>query len=143
MEKKMGQPLPVYNIKVDYERDNNLTDFAKDTLSDRYLLEGEDYQQIFARVAKEFADDQNHAQRLYDYMSKLWFVPATPVLANGGANRGYPISCYLNECTDSLESISNLWMENVWLASKGGGIGSYWGNIRSIGEQIKNAGKTA
>ena len=60
-------------------------------------------------------------------MSKLWFMPATPVLSNGGTQRGLPISCFLNEASDSLDGIVGLWNENVWLASKGGGIGSLLG----------------
>ena len=84
-----------------------------------------------------------HAQRLYDYISRLWFMPATPVLSNGGTQRGLPISCFLNEASDSLEGIVGLWNENVWLASKGGGIGSYWGNLRSIGEKVGAVGKTS
>ena len=73
----------------------------------------------------------------------MWFMPATPVLSNGGTTRGLPISCFLNEATDSLEGIVGLWNENVWLASKGGGIGSYWGNLRSIGEKVGQNGKTS
>jgi ribonucleoside-diphosphate reductase alpha chain len=84
-----------------------------------------------------------HAQRVYDYMSKLWFMPATPVLSNGGTGRGLPISCYLNSVSDSLEGIVNTWNENVWLASKGGGIGTYWGNVRGIGESVGLNGKTS
>ena len=84
-----------------------------------------------------------HAQRIYDYISKLWFMPATPVLSNGGTQRGLPISCFLNEASDSLDGIVGLWNENVWLASKGGGIGSYWGNLRSIGEKVGGVGKTS
>ncbi|MAR57351.1 MAG: ribonucleotide-diphosphate reductase subunit alpha, partial [Rickettsiales bacterium] len=76
-------------------------------------------------------------------ISKLWFMPATPVLSNGGTSRGLPISCFLNETEDSLEGIVNLWNENVWLASRGGGIGSYWGNLRSLGEKVRRNGKTS
>lgn len=130
-------------VQIDKRRDANLTDFGKAVLSDRYLLPGEDYQDLFARVASTFGDDSAHAQRIYDYLSKLWFMAATPVLSNGGAGRGLPISCFLNEASDSLEGIVGLWNENVWLASNGGGIGSYWGNLRSIGERVGNAGKTS
>jgi ribonucleoside-diphosphate reductase alpha chain len=128
---------------IDRSRDALLTDFGRDTLTDRYLFERESYQDLFARVASAYSDDQPHAQRLYDYMSRLWFMPATPVLSNGGTTRGLPISCYLNECDDSLEGIVNLWNENVWLAARGGGIGSYWGNLRSIGESVGGVGKTS
>lgn len=128
-------------IQIDYTRDNLLTDFGKKTLENQYLQEGESYQDLFARVACSFCDDIAHAQRLYDYMSSLWFMPATPILANGGTTRGLPISCFLNESSDSLESIITLWSENAWLSSNGGGIGSYWGKVRSIGETLKGRGK--
>ena len=130
-------------VFVDPGRDDLLTAFGKATLEDRYLMPGETFQELFARVASHFADDAGHAQRLYDYISKLWFMPATPVLSNGGTRRGLPISCFLNEAGDSLDGIVDLWNENVWLAARGGGIGSYWGNLRSIGEPVGQSGKTA
>ncbi|MBC9178466.1 ribonucleoside-diphosphate reductase subunit alpha [Pseudoroseomonas ludipueritiae] len=130
-------------VRLDRTRDALLTDFGKATLDDRYLMPGESYQDLFARVASAYGDDTAHAQRIYDYISKLWFMPATPVLSNGGTTRGLPISCFLNEANDSLDGIVGLWNENVWLASKGGGIGSYWGNLRSIGEKVGQNGKTS
>ncbi|HEY8189913.1 MAG TPA: ribonucleoside-diphosphate reductase subunit alpha [Micavibrio sp.] len=130
-------------VQIDRSRDNNLTDFGKATLMDRYLLPEESFQDLFARVAIYYGDNSAHAQRIYDYISKLWFMPATPILSNGGTNRGLPISCFLNESGDSLEGIVDLWNENVWLASLGGGIGSYWGNVRSIGEKVGRNGKTS
>ncbi len=130
-------------VVIDPAHDARLTEFGKDTLSDRYLMPDEDYQDLFARVAMHFADDSEHAQRLYDYMGRHWFMPSTPILSNGGTNRGLPISCFLNEATDSLRGIVGLWNENVWLAARGGGIGSYWGNLRSIGERVGHNGKTS
>ena len=130
-------------IKIDRSKDAKLTDFGKATLSDRYLGQNESYQDLFARVASIYADDNLHAQRIYNYISDLWFMPATPILSNGGTERGLPISCFLNEAGDSLSEILDLWSENVWLAAKGGGIGSYWGNLRSIGEKIGRVGKTS
>jgi len=133
----------VRKVEVDRTRDALLTDFGKTTLEDRYLLPGESYQDMFARVATAFADDAEHAQRIYDYISNLWFMPATPVLSNGGAGRGLPISCFLNAVPDNLEGIVGVWNENVALASNGGGIGTYWGGVRSIGEKVKAAGQTS
>ena len=132
-------------IYIDPSRDENLTAFGRETLEDRYLLpeEAGEPQKLFARVASHYADNSEHAQRIYDYISNLWFMPATPVLSNGGSKRGLPISCFLNEASDSLEGIVDLWNENVWLAARGGGIGSYWGNLRSIGEQVGRNGKTS
>jgi len=130
-------------VRTDSTRDALLTDFGKTTLTDRYLLPGESYQDLFARVATAYADDEAHAQRLYDAISKLWFMPSTPILSNGGTSRGMPISCYLNSVDDSLEGIVGTWNENVWLASRGGGIGTYWGNVRGIGEPVGLNGKTS
>ncbi len=134
---------PRFAVKTDSSRDALLTEFGKETLNDRYLLPGESYQDLFARVAAAYADDGDHAQRVYDYISRLWFMPATPVLSNGGTGRGLPISCYLNSVDDSLNGIVNTWNENVWLASRGGGIGTYWGNVRGIGEPVGLNGKTS
>ncbi|WKL57919.1 ribonucleoside-diphosphate reductase subunit alpha [Asticcacaulis sp. ZE23SCel15] len=133
----------VKQVVTDPSRDAVLTDFGKKTLDDRYLMPGEGYQDMFARVATTYADDAEHAQRIYDYISQLWFMPATPVLSNGGAARGLPISCFLNSVPDSLEGIVGTWNENVALASNGGGIGTYWGGVRSIGEKVKGAGQTS
>ncbi|MEM8826216.1 MAG: ribonucleoside-diphosphate reductase subunit alpha [Pseudomonadota bacterium] len=134
---------PRFPIRIDRGRDARLTAFGKETLEDRYLLPGEGPQDLFARVAAAYADDEGHAQRLYEAISNLWFMPATPVLSNGGTGRGLPISCYLNSVDDSLEGIVDTWNENVWLASKGGGIGTYWGNVRGIGESVGLNGKTS
>lgn len=142
-EGRSAQRNTEISIRCDRSRDAKLTAFGKATMDDRYLLPGESYQDRFAAVAKAFADDSSHAQRIYDYISNLWFMPATPILSNGGTDRGLPISCYLNETEDSLNGIVDLWNENVWLAARGGGIGSYWGNLRSIGERIGQVGKTS
>jgi len=130
-------------VITDASRDALLTNFGRATLQDRYLLAGETTQDLFARVARAYADDGAHAQRLYDYMSRLWFLPATPILSNGGTSRGLPISCFLNAVEDNLDGIVSTWTENVWLASNGGGIGTYWGGVRSIGETVKGCGQTS
>jgi ribonucleoside-diphosphate reductase alpha chain len=132
-----------FEVTTEESRDALLTEFGKETLKDRYLLPGEGNQDLFARVAAAYADDAAHAQRIYDYISKLWFMPATPVLSNGGTGRGLPISCYLNSVSDSLDGIVGTWNENVWLASRGGGIGTYWGSVRGIGEPVGLNGKTS
>jgi ribonucleoside-diphosphate reductase alpha chain len=133
----------MFKIITDSSRDSLLTDFGKQTLRDRYLLPGESFQDLFARIANAYASNEAHAQRLYDYMSRLWFMPSTPVLANGGTSRGLPISCFLNSVGDSLEEIVGTWNENVWLASGGGGIGTYWGHVRAVGEGIGARGDSS
>ncbi len=132
-----------FPINTDTTRNELLSAFGRATLKDRYMFPGEDLQDVFARVASCYASNQEMAQRLYHYMSQLWFLPATPILSNGGSRRGLPISCFLNEVNDDLEDIVAVWSENVWLASKGGGIGTYWGNVRSINEPVHGNGRTS
>ncbi len=134
----------VRKVEVDRDRDALLTDFGKTTLEDRYLLAGESYQDMFARVATAFADDAEHAQRIYDYISKLWFMPSTPVLSNGGAD-ARPADLLLPEFGRRLawKASSAPGTRTCALASNGGGIGTYWGGVRSIGEKVKGAGQTS
>ncbi len=122
------------SVKIDYSKDDLLDEFAHATLKDRYMVAGENSpQEAFARAAEAFADDEDHAQRLYDYVSNLWFMFATPVLSNGGTNRGLPISCFLNYVDDSREGITEHYVENAFLSSFGGGIGGTWSDVRSQG----------
>lgn len=130
-------------VKTVSQRDELLTEFGKKTLSDRYLLPGESYQDLFARVATYFSDDEAHAERMYDYISKHWFMPSTPNLSNGGTNRGLTISCFLNAVPDSMPGIAGKWNENIWLGSGGGGIGTNWSQVRSIGENVGNRGTSS
>ena len=131
------------NIDIDFRRDRYLSDFSIKTLQDRYLVGGEGSpQQAFARAAEAFADDEAHAQRLYDYASKLWFMFSTPILSNGGTKRGLPISCFLNYVDDSRTGITDHYTENAFLSSVGGGIGGYWGDIRSVGSKTSNGSES-
>ena len=121
-------------MTIDYDRDELLTDFGKTTLKDRYLLPDETSPQDgFMRAAKAFSDNDEMAERIYNYASKLWFMFSTPILSNGGTSRGMPISCFLNYVGDSREGLTGHYTENAWLASIGGGIGGYWGHVRSDG----------
>lgn len=124
----------MHQINIDLSRDAKLTAFGIATLKDRYLTDDETSpQHAFARAASAFADDAAHAQRLYDYASNLWFMFSTPILSNGGTQRGMPISCFLNYVPDSRAGLTDHYTENAWLSSLGGGIGGYWGAIRSNG----------
>ena len=126
------------------DRDNLLTDFGKTTLKDRYLLPEENSpQEAFLRAAKAYSDNDEMAQRIYDYSSKLWFMYSTPILSNGGTERGMPISCFLNYVGDSREGLTDHYTENAWLTSIGGGIGGYWGDIRSDGTKTSGGSQSS
>jgi len=130
-------------MQLSYNRDKYLSDFSFKTLEDRYLMEGETSpQQAFARAAEAFADNDEHAQRLYDYASKLWFMFSTPVLSNGGTTRGLPISCFLNYVEDSRGGITDHYTENAFLSSVGGGVGGCWSGVRSVGSKTSNGSES-
>ena len=131
------------SVKLDFKKDELLDEFAITTLKDRYMVPGEDSpQEAFARAAMAFADDDAHAQRLYDYVSSLWFMFATPVLSNGGTTRGLPISCFLNYVEDSREGITDHYVENAFLSSFGGGIGGHWSDVRAQGTKTSKGSES-
>ena len=130
-------------INIDYRKDKLLTEFSLKTLEDRYLVGDEKSpQEGFARAAQAFADDDAHAQRLYDYASNLWVMFATPVLSNGGTQRGLPISCFLNYVDDSREGITGHYTENAYLSSFGGGIGGSWSDVRAQGTRTSKGSES-
>ena len=130
-------------MNINYNRDKYLSEFSIKTLNDRYLLKDEvSPQQAFARAAEAFSDNEEHAQRLYDYASKLWFMFSTPILSNGGTTRGMPISCFLNHVEDSRGGITSHYTENAFLSSVGGGIGGDWSSIRGVGSSTSNGSES-
>jgi ribonucleoside-diphosphate reductase alpha chain len=130
-------------LEIDYSKDSLLDEFSLRTLEERYMVGDEKSpQEAFARAAEAFADDEAHAQRLYDYVSKQWFMFATPLLSNGGTQRGLPISCFLNYVDDSREGITEHYTENAYLSSFGGGIGGSWSSIRSQGTKTSKGSES-
>jgi ribonucleoside-diphosphate reductase alpha chain len=124
-----------------------MTYFGLENLRDRYFLRDENEnivenpQTFFARVATGMArNDLAHAQRLYDALSQLWFVAATPTLMNIGTNKGLPISCFLNTVPDTLEDIFASYRENAFLSKYGGGIGTDWSQLRGQNAPLKASG---
>ena len=137
-------------IEIDISRDEQLDQFSLDTLKDRYFWERDNEthaQHAFARASifgatYKGSTDYDLAQRLYNYASACWFMFSTPILSNGGTSRGLPISCFLNYVPDSRYGLSAHYDENVWLASAGGGIGGYWGSVRSNGVATSNGSES-
>ena len=129
---------------MNYEKDNLLTDFGKTTLKDRYLLPDEQSpQDAFMRASQAFSDNEEMAERMYEYVSNLWFMFSTPILSNAGTKRGMPISCFLNYVGDSRGALAGHYTENAWLASVGGGIGGYWGHVRSDGTMTSGGSQSS
>jgi len=138
IEDKVGKKSYL-GIVINYDKEKKFDKFSIDTLKDRYFWEKETHaQEAFARASVYGATykgetDYELAQRLYNYSSSRWFMFSTPILSNGGTTRGLPISCFLNYVPDSRDGLSAHFDENIWLASSGGGIGGFWGDVRSNG----------
>ena len=147
MEDKVGDK-EYLGIKINYNNEKLLDKFSLDTLKDRYFTGEETHaQEAFARAATFGATfkgitDFELAQRLYNYSSSCWFMFSTPILSNGGTSRGLPISCFLNYVPDSRSGLSSHYDENIWLASSGGGIGGFWGDVRSNGVSTTHGSKS-
>lgn len=128
-------------IKVDYTRDALLTSQARELVEKFYLRDGDHSpQDAYARMARCYAEgDEAFAQRIYDYISKGWFMAASPVLSNavepGEKMKALPISCFLTYVGDNLESLVGHHEELAWLTLKGGGVGGHWDNVRAVSKK--------
>ena len=128
-------------IVIDFKRDNTLSEQASKLLKDYYCVEGEDSpQQAFARASVAYSyGDIELAQRIYDYVSKGWFMFASPVLSNaplpGQRVKALPISCFLTYVPDSLEGLIDHTAELRWLSVKGGGVGGHWSDVRAVSDK--------
>lgn len=125
----------VFTIDIDYSRDSNLSTAGKITLKEGgYMTTREQSpQQAFARASIAYASNQAHAQRLYDYASKCWFMFATPVLSSAANPRGLPISCMVSKVDDSRDGIGEHFKDILWMSTEGSGVGADWSSVRSIG----------
>ena len=128
-------------IKIDTTRDENLSEQSQKLLKDYYCKDDEKSpQHAFARAAVAFsAGDLELAQRIYDYVSKGWFMYSSPVLSNapnpGEKAKALPISCFLSYVPDSLDGLIDHTSELRWLSVKGGGVGGHWSDVRSVSDK--------
>ena len=131
-------------IKIKTERDDLLQDYAIGMLKDFYMLPDESSpQEAYARASiawSTFQDklDKDLASRLYEYVSKKWFMFASPVLSNApdkkGNGKGMPISCFLTYVPDTLDGLISHSSELRWLSVMGGGVGGHWNDVRTVSD---------
>jgi len=131
-------------LKVNYNMDEYLTDYAIGMLEDFYMLEHEKSpQDAYARASTAWATykgetDYELAQRLYEYVSKKYFMFASPVLSNAQKkkkkDKGLPISCFLTYVPDTLEGLISHSSELRWLSIYGGGVGGHWSDVRTVSD---------
>ena len=132
------------SVTIDLSRDEKLEDYAVGMLKDFYLNDYENSpQEAYARASKAWATfkdemDVQLAKRLYDYVSKKWFMFASPVLSNApnghGKGKGMPISCFLTYVPDTLEGLIDHSSELRWLSVMGGGVGGHWSDVRTVSD---------
>ena len=131
-------------VKIDRKKDKLLADYAVGMLKDFYLRGNEKSpQEGFKRASEAWSKyrdeiDDELAQRLYDYVSKKWFMFASPVLSNApngnGKSKGMPISCFLTYVPDTLEGLIGHTSELRWLSVYGGGVGGHWSDVRTVSD---------
>jgi len=126
-------------MKIDNQRSEDLNAFSRKLLESHYTRPNETIQEAYARAASCYSGGDFHlAQRIYDYVSKGWFMFASPVLSNavleGDKIKGLPISCFLTYVPDSIEGLCDHTTEVRWLSVKGGGVGGHWSSVRSMNE---------
>lgn len=158
-----AQFLTTPPLQANYALDALMSEFSRATLDDRYLLPSENSPQDgFLRAAKAWSDSPEHAARINYYVGQGWFMFSTPVLSNApvrkawaasfeanwdrelfeGKFNGLPISCFLNYVPDSVDGLLSHQTENGQLSAKGGGIGGYWGAIRSSGTKTSRGSES-
>ena len=115
-------------IQIDLSRDELFDNLGLQRLKESYMRDDEESpQHRFAFVSKTFSSNPEHAQRLYEYSSKHWLSYSTPILAFGRAQKGMPISCFLNYINDTAEGLVDNLSETNWLSMFGGGVGIGFG----------------
>ncbi len=128
-------------LRIDTKRSKLLSEQSEKLLKDYYCRENEKSpQHAFARAAVAYSyGDLELAQRIYDYVSKGWFMYSSPVLSNapleGEPVKALPISCFLTYVPDSLEGLIDHSAELRWLSVKGGGVGGHWSDVRAVSDK--------
>ncbi len=133
---------------IDEKRDQLLNYSGLDMLLNRYVIRShsnqplENPQEMFLGIAlhlamKEGKNRMQWVQRFYDMLSTLKVTMATPTLANARKPYFQLSSCFIDTVPDSLNGIYRS-IDNFAKVSKfGGGMGLYFGKVRSSGSDIR------
>ena len=124
-----------------------MTKEALHTVNQGSLLPGETVRGAFLRIAntaqKLLPEVPGIGKEIFKCLWEGWLGPASPVLANFGADRGYPISCYSTHVGDSIKEIFSHLEEVAMLSKNGGGVGVFLDWIREAGAEISGGGLTS
>jgi len=132
---------------IDTTRDLQFNYIGIKTLIDRYLIRNEDGepqelpQHMFMAIAMYLAQNEDNAmywaKKFYDILSKFEVMLATPTLSNAGTSHSQLSSCFKTVIHNSLEGIEDDNKDFALMSKFGGGVGTYFGNITSIGGSVR------
>ncbi|MEZ4503235.1 MAG: adenosylcobalamin-dependent ribonucleoside-diphosphate reductase [Dehalococcoidia bacterium] len=126
----------------------DLSSNARTVLERRYLLRDaagevvETPEGLLARVAEAIAavepteQQAEWAQRFYDVMASLRFLPNSPTLMNAGTAQGTLAACFVLPVEDSLDSIMHTAYAAAMVQKYGGGTGFSLSHLRAEGQPI-------
>ena len=107
------------------------SDTAMTIMKNRYLADGETPDMMFARVAKNVAqNDKEFESAFYHIMRELKFLPSSPTLMNAGRRLQMLSSCFVVPIEDSIESIFEAVKTSAIIHRAGGGTGFSFSKLR-------------
>lgn len=134
-----------------------LSDNARTVLRKRYLLKDasgkiiETPEEMFMRVARHIADAEKFyggqpdywAEKYYDLMAGLKFLPNSPALMNAGKSVGQLAACFVLPVEDSMDGIFDTLKHAALILQSGGGTGFSFSRLRPSSDIVQSTGGLA
>ena len=112
-------------------------------LSERYLRDDENPEDMFRRVAEAIARAESEgtraerAEEFFSLMRSLRFLPNSPALVNAGVDGAGSLSaCYTISPDDNMASIMRVATDAAMIEKSGGGVGFGFGSLRPRYDRI-------
>ncbi len=134
----------------------NLSENVIKVLEKRYLIKDEKGnvietpEEMFKRVAdsvasayKEEDGTEELAEKFYQAMTNLEFLPNSPTLMNAGRPMGQLSACFVLPVEDAMESIFDTIKNAALIHKSGGGTGFSFSRIRPKGATVASTGGVA